>query len=710
MNDLRGIPRWSKTAGIVMLVVFGLVLVTAVFGLWALSQKEDADLQEARADALARATHLVQDAREDLHREVENWLRRVGDLRDGAALKALLGEPGSDLLQEIYTLDARERVAWVDGAYLLHLPEGQLAELRDAQNERHEAWGRELFDRARRPDLDGTQSLAAWLELTEGFQLVTRPLSGEARAYPLGVAYAVGLLRRAREVLAAPGAPARPAEARACLLRALEVEALNRGRDDVSATDLRAQLAELRAEVAALLAHLPQEGREAIAWEVEAYRRARDRLLAPAQLRPLLAAARKVRDREARGDATAVASVLREDPELLGVVTLVGGQAHRVVRLDAAVFAARLDEVLRRLAVADLGVAPRVQGLADDAPAEAAAVVPLARPPLDLPLRVALVRVGDPSRGSGRGEDVIYWALIGVAALGMAVAGYFLARLLTREIHLARLKADFVSNLSHELKTPITSIALFTEMLQDGKITRPDERTEAYEVLHQECGRLRGIVERMMNVARGEERRSPYQLRGGDLNRPVWEAASRFRRIVVDGGLDLHLDLCPEPLPVHMDPAAVDDAVTNLLSNAWKYRRGDRARIAVRTARRGRRAELVVSDDGIGIPRRERRHVFEMFYRSNSLLSQSVPGTGLGLSLVRAIVRAHRGSVRIENGERGVGTRFRLRFPLGHPFAVGAGGDAAASLPAGQDRVGAGAAAAPAPPGPRATTNHGASP
>jgi two-component system sensor histidine kinase SenX3 len=115
---------------------------------------------------------------------------------------------------------------------------------------------------------------------------------------------------------------------------------------------------------------------------------------------------------------------------------------------------------------------------------------------------------------------------------------------------------------------------------------------------------------------------------------------------------------------MQMDRQGMDDVVTNLLSNAWKYKRGDRVRITVRTARRGRYAELVVSDDGVGIPREERRRVFEMFYRADQLLTDQVAGTGLGLALVRSAVREHKGTVRIEAGVGGRGAAFRLRFPL----------------------------------------------
>jgi signal transduction histidine kinase len=200
------------------------------------------------------------------------------------------------------------------------------------------------------------------------------------------------------------------------------------------------------------------------------------------------------------------------------------------------------------------------------------------------------------------------------------------------------------------------------------------------DVISQESERLQRIVSRMIDVARRESGATGYALLPGDPNVPVRAACERFRRLTRDPGLALDVGTAATLPPVAMDAGAIDDAVTNLLSNAWKYRRGESAHVRVATRARGRRVEIVVEDDGIGIPRRERRRVFEMFYRAEHYLSRTVPGTGLGLALVRTIVRVHRGTVRVESSPRG-GSTFRIRLPRARAKA-GTSPAAAASVPA----------------------------
>jgi two-component system phosphate regulon sensor histidine kinase PhoR len=317
------------------------------------------------------------------------------------------------------------------------------------------------------------------------------------------------------------------------------------------------------------------------------------------------------------------------------------------------------------------GLAARVVSRADPASHGDLLRRPLAVPvDFDTGLDVAIARSGGPAAALPTGpREVFYWIILGLAALGLATSGLVLLRVFRREVRLARLKADFVSNLSHELKTPLTSIALFVEMVRDGRAAAGPELREAMDVIAQESGRLQRIVSRMIEVARREAAPTDVALTPGDVGEPVRAACDRFRRLERSGGLHLTVELAPSLPPVRRDAAAIDDVVTNLLSNAWKYRRGEEARIRVTAKALRRRVEIAVEDDGIGIPRHERRRVFEMFYRAEDYLSRAVPGTGLGLALVRTIVRAHRGSVRIESSPSG-GSLFRVRLPVARGAAA----------------------------------------
>src|SRR5204863_9165291 len=138
-------------------------------------------------------------------------------------------------------------------------------------------------------------------------------------------------------------------------------------------------------------------------------------------------------------------------------------------------------------------------------PLPLAARVPVQDGRIDLALdavAVAETPVGGAVAAGPR--ETFYWSILGLAALGVSTAGFVLVRVLRREVHLARLKADFVSNLSHELKTPLTSIGMFTEMIKDGSLSGGPELREGIEVISQEAERLRRIVTRMIDVARRE--------------------------------------------------------------------------------------------------------------------------------------------------------------------------------------------------------------
>jgi signal transduction histidine kinase len=413
-----------------------------------------------------------------------------------------------------------------------------------------------------------------------------------------------------------------------------------------------------------------QERKREIRLRVDAYLRARRSLEGEGGMRDLLFAA--LRQRGPRSKLVAIGDDLfglvpvppDDDTVTAGAVPDAEAAGYYVLVIDPEALRLLVEGQADARLLDPQGLAFHLVEQRDPPAANVAATRPLgAAAGLPLPYRAELLWVRPPALPAEGPAELFYWGIILLAAGGLGMGGTVLSRLYAREVRLARLKADFVSNLSHELKTPLTSIGLFAEMLQEGQLQTEEERREGLDVLAQEAQRLQGIVARMLETARREARGVPYELRPGDLNQVVAEATERFRRIVTEPGLDLKVDLHDGPMPMLMDEAAMNDVATNLLTNAWKYRRGDEAEIRVHTGRRGRQWLLVVDDDGIGIPRRDRRRVFEMFYRSDAYLTK-VAGTGLGLSLVRTIVRAHKGRIRVEGGERGHGSRFRIAFPI----------------------------------------------
>ena len=690
MHDLRAAaPRWSKTAVVVVLVVFGLVLVVGIFGLWAFQASRDSSLQTARADALVHAKNELDKIQDEVNSRLIGLLQRadgiasdVGgperSLRQTEQLKKFLTGPlHGGMAREVFRVQSDDpppgnAVLWFDGRYrMLDAPAAIEAEAARSEKDAEDLVTLKSLASTALPKGGPAAALPHWRQVVQRFGLFTRPDDGSGLGRKAdGVQFAAEMLRQGADALEADPASLSPGTARALILLALQVESLNQVRSGLDSSYVEFGLASIAREIEQVLKRLPPAEAATLRWEVHRFRHTRSQVAQLIENGVLLGAVEDVRKKDRFGEFVLYEPLESfEHSELLGII-FGGARECLVVRLDLA---AVEDYVQERMAEherkfrsygMEAHLLRRMQDPNLPGGRREVAELTLENLTFVLPFRIVVDRVGNPE---GHGEDftdVMFWVVIGLAVAGLILAGRILVRLLTREVRLAQLKADFVSNLSHELKTPITSISLFTEMLDDGKITDPEDLTEAYSVLAQESSRLQGLVHRMIDVARGEARKTPYELVPGDLNRPVLEAATRLRRIVTEPGLDLKIELHPAPLPMLMDPSSMDDVVTNLLSNAWKYKRGDSAKILVRTARRGRHAILEVRDDGIGIPKAERRRVFEMFYRADQYLTQPVAGTGLGLSLVRSVVSGHKGQVRVDAGPGGVGSTFRLRFPL----------------------------------------------
>lgn len=233
----------------------------------------------------------------------------------------------------------------------------------------------------------------------------------------------------------------------------------------------------------------------------------------------------------------------------------------------------------------------------------------------------------------------------------------------TRLRGLERVRRDFVANVSHEIKTPLTAIRGLVETLLDDRAMDAGTRERFLRKLGDQSARLLALVADLLTISRLESKeyafeRNPVDLRGliGDAVRSVASAAESKR-------LAVSTDLPEQPLVALCDAGAVRQVLDNLLDNAVKYT-PEGGRITVRARADDSEAVIEVEDTGIGIEPRDQPRIFERFYRVDTARSRELGGTGLGLSIVKHIVLAHDGEVSVESLP-GRGSTFRVRLPLG---------------------------------------------
>ena len=221
---------------------------------------------------------------------------------------------------------------------------------------------------------------------------------------------------------------------------------------------------------------------------------------------------------------------------------------------------------------------------------------------------------------------------------------------------LDRAKMMFFTNVSHELRTPLT---LMLGPIEDELREHPETRTRL-EPAHRNSLRLLRLVNTLLDFSRIEAGRAKLSFEPTDLAAYTTELASGFRPAIENAGLEFEVDCPPLPEPVYLDREVWEKVVLNLLSNAFKFTMNGSIRVALR--RRGDRAELTVSDTGMGIPAAELPRVFERFHRVRQPGARTHEGTGIGLALVQELVRLHGGDIRATSTE-GKGTTFTVTVP-----------------------------------------------
>lgn len=238
----------------------------------------------------------------------------------------------------------------------------------------------------------------------------------------------------------------------------------------------------------------------------------------------------------------------------------------------------------------------------------------------------------------------------------------FLYRNIRREIYLSQAKSEFVSNVSHEIRTPLSLIGMFAETLESGRVTTEEKKKEYYSVIAKETVRLSRIVNRILNFSQLEANKKQLTFTPLQLNDVSREILETYFYHLTEKGFVFDFEPATNMGFIQGDKESISEAIINLIDNAIKYSR-ETKHITVKTGRDFNFRYVEIRDEGIGIAKKHQQEIFEQFYRAPSGDVHTTKGSGLGLSLVKKIMEAHRGQVTVESTP-GKGSVFRLKFPI----------------------------------------------
>ncbi len=260
-----------------------------------------------------------------------------------------------------------------------------------------------------------------------------------------------------------------------------------------------------------------------------------------------------------------------------------------------------------------------------------------------------------------QGKGLFFYIFI-VILIILACGLFFTLQTVNNELHLSRMKSYFMSTVSHEFKSPLTSIRQMAEMLVHGRVPSPERQQKYYTRILQQSERLSHLIDNILDFSKMEEGQKIFRFERADITPVVKEMVESFQKITADEGFLISLSIT-EPLPdVVFDHEAMEQVIHNLIDNACKYS-GESRTIEVQLYPEGNKIVISVRDQGVGIRKEDKNKIFSRFYRAGEELTQAVKGSGIGLTIVKQIVESHQGEVTVESNP-GKGSIFNVILPI----------------------------------------------
>ena len=252
----------------------------------------------------------------------------------------------------------------------------------------------------------------------------------------------------------------------------------------------------------------------------------------------------------------------------------------------------------------------------------------------------------------------VFIAIIFILAAGL----FFTLQTVSHELYLSRMKSYFMSTVSHEFKSPLTSIRQMAEMLVRGRVPSQEKQQKYHTAILQQSERLSHLIDNILDFSKMEEGQKNFRFEKANVAPVVKDMVESFRNLTSDMGFQINLDI-KDPLPdMVFDREAMEQVIHNLIDNACKY--SDESKLVeVQLYPKGNNVVISVRDQGIGIRKEDHDKIFSRFYRAGEELTQTVKGSGIGLTIVKQIVEAHKGKITLESSP-GKGSIFTIILPV----------------------------------------------